>query len=116
MSTDTVAAPPAKKPAGYKMPAAQVGDLVLWYPDGNTNEQPAPALVTHVGDRTLAVAVIVKDAYGFNPQDGVRHVSDPSLRLAENRPSGAWDYTPQSKELNQLRQALRELMERKPKS
>jgi hypothetical protein len=81
------------------MPLVEVGETVLWYPDGGISdgEVPSPGMVTGVSERTISVSVFEKDAVNVNPHDGVRHVRDPELSKFDVRISGAWDYGPMRK-------------------
>lgn len=84
----------------FRMPDVQIGDTVLWYPDANQShdDTPSPAIVTRVSERTISVSVVGEGIPGLNCYDGVRHISDPSLRRAEIRANGGWDYLPRQKE------------------
>lgn len=90
--------PPAMERAGereFQMPPISVGESVLWYSDGyaNSQEGAAAAIVTAVGERTVSLAILGKDAFSLRPEDGVRHVSDPGLSVQEERSRGGWDYS-----------------------
>lgn len=78
----------------FRMPKVDVGDPVVWFPDGLETDAPVPAVVTHVGERTLAIGVVGKDWVALQPQDGVRHIKDPGLKIQEERTRGGWDYSP----------------------
>lgn len=95
----------------FKMPPVEVGEVVLFYPDGDKKNDPSPAVVTHIGEQALALAAIVQDTQNLNPLYGVRHVADPSLVKADVRSHGAWDYGPVHKELRELKKALSDLAE-----
>lgn len=81
----------------FKLPNIEVGEVVLWYPTANRYEEPAVAFVTHRGERTLALSVIVKDMPTLHCVDGVRHVDDPALLKIKDPPAGAWDFKPSRK-------------------
>jgi hypothetical protein len=90
------------KEAGLKelrMPFVELNMSVLWYPDGDSRQQPHPAFVTAVGHDSVCVNIMAHNSYNFLIRDGVRHVSDPRIKDAERRESGAWDYTPFVKRL-----------------
>lgn len=88
-----------KEPAAraYHMPEVQVGEIVVYYPEG-LRHAGRPAVVTHVGADTLALSVIEKDAFGFAPVDGVRHHTDPALANPEARANGSWEEGPTRKQ------------------
>ncbi len=75
-------------------PRVAIGDIVFFYPDASRSATPVPAIVTAIGEETLCMAVILKDAMSLQPFDGVRHLDDPKLSAQESVVSGAWDYTP----------------------
>lgn len=91
----------------FRMPAVEIGEVILWYHDGNETDEPCPAIVTHVGEYTIAAAVIVKDNYDVKPVDGVRHLSDPGLKLQEVRSRGAWGYGVDRKRTEALAEELK---------
>ena len=82
-----------------------VGEIVLWYPDADTNGVPYPALVTVTG-QTLCVSVFDQSSMNLRIRDGVRHAGDPRSRNPETRESGCWDWHPLSLELHAMRQEL----------
>jgi hypothetical protein len=84
------------------MPRPELGDPVVWFPDGLETDRPLPAVVTHVGERTLALAVFAKDWVAVQPHDGVRHIKDPGLRIQEERSRGGWDFSPFHKRVRRL--------------
>lgn len=84
------------------MPTVSLGDVILWYPDGDINQEPQPAIVSNIGGDTINVNIISPTSYNFLIRDGVRHVSDPRRRGPEVRDSGAWDYTPMLRHLYRL--------------
>lgn len=76
----------------YKMPAVHVGDIVLWKHNVGSND-PAPAVVTKVGQAGIGVLMLPPDSRVGTPRDGVRHVSDPALATVLSSDTGVWDYT-----------------------
>jgi hypothetical protein len=82
------------KPKPYRQPYAEIGMSVLWYPDGDSRQQPHPAIVTAVGTDSLCVNIMAPNNYNFMIRDGARHVTDARIKEAERREAGAWDYTP----------------------
>lgn len=85
------------------MPAVDVGDVVYWFADADAKNEPCVAFVTHVGEETVALTVLIRDCPAVGTRDGVRHVADPKLRFLDDRSSGAWDHTPLWKLLRNLR-------------
>jgi len=84
------------RPAKFIYDSVQIGDVVLWYQEGDAHSEPYPALVTSLG-QALGLHVILRDSKTFRVVDGVAHITDPSCRRAETRESGGWDYTPRHK-------------------
>ena len=93
----------------YKMPAPEVGEGVLWYPDGDTAQQPLPALVTRVGYETVCVSIFDSATINTRIRDGVRHLSDPRARNLETRDNGGWEFHPHGLLLRNLRKQVDEL-------
>lgn len=91
MTTETK---PAEKANVYRMPFVEDGMMVHWYPDGDSRHQPHIAIVSAIGQDSVCVNIIMPNSYNFMIRDGARHVSDPRIKDAERRESGAWDYTP----------------------
>jgi hypothetical protein len=94
----------------YRPPFVEIGMSVLWYPDGDSRQQPHPAFITAVGQDTVCVNIMAPNSYNFMIRDGARHISDPRIKEAERREAGAWDYTPFTRRMLHL------LMELMPKS
>lgn len=78
---------------------AEIGDVVLWYPDGDEEAQPHAAIVTAIGLNALTLNIIGPDARTFRVEDGVHHISDPYSRRIETRDAGGWGHTPRTKRL-----------------
>jgi len=77
--------------SNYRMPQPQVGDIVHFYPLGEVSESRVnAAIVTKVRAGSVELHV-----FGGNGRDGVKHVSDPRLKVnVEQRENGAWDFRP----------------------
>lgn len=74
----------------YKMPAAEIGDWVLYRP--HQDADPIPAMVTKVSSRTLTMWAL---APGFGGIDrfSVHHQSDPGLQeFPEWKTTGTWEH------------------------
>jgi len=82
-------------PNEFKMPAVEVGDIVLWYGDGNVSTAPCPAIVTKATEANVAL-VCFDDAYVMGPKVGVMHVDDPRVRQHPDE-RGGWDFRPKDK-------------------
>ena len=79
----------------YVMPKADIGDIVLWYPEGETTQKPAPAIVTDISDRQLCLTIFMRDARIPDPRTTVRHVTDPLLHHNHiQRKAGGWKHRP----------------------
>lgn len=85
---------------------AELGDVVLWYPDGDRDAPPHPAIVTAMGHNSLALNIIGPDNKNFRVVDGVHHITDPYCRRTETRDSGGWGHTPRTLRAMQLQESL----------
>jgi hypothetical protein len=101
--------PAAKKAASYQMPPIEVGNTVLFWFPGQTEGHAA--VVTQVGDWTIAMSVLAPNVEYPIVQQGVKHASDP--RRGELDTFGVWDYTPEHKRilkmLNEFEQLKNEI-------
>lgn len=82
--------------APFRPPFVEVGMRVFWYPDGDPNIDPFPAIVTKIGSMHLTLGVIGPNFADLMVLDGVRHVDDPGRVDADNE-EGAWEHTPMNK-------------------
>jgi hypothetical protein len=74
----------------YQMPAAEVGDWVLFYPHQDADS--IPAMVTKVSSRTLTLWAIAP-GYGGIDRFSVHHKSDPGLQeFPEWKTTGLWEH------------------------
>lgn len=90
-----VAEPPTEPIVEYTMPRPCRGQAVTWYAHGTANGPGETGFVMEIGKRNI----VLHRASGVC-MDGVRHIDDPKLKLsAEQRESGAWDFTDESKRL-----------------
>lgn len=94
----------------YTMPKVQIGDLVFWYPGGDSGLEPTPGIVTNVGERALAISLLAKDNYSVLPKDAVRHLSDPALLAVETREHGSWDYAPATKLMYEMESSIKDIL------
>lgn len=81
--------------AKYKMPRPT--QVVVWR--ATPGGAPSPAIVTHVGQTAVNLAIIPPDSRALFPKDAVRHVSDPLVANQLNPDEGLWDYTPEYLEI-----------------
>lgn len=88
----------------------EIGSLVLWYPYGQKSNQPLPAIVTSVGLSGLLLNIFMQNSYNMACREGVRHIDDPELARYDDREAGAWDWSPQTKELYDLRQSMKDMV------
>lgn len=88
----------------FEMPQAVPGMPVYFYLGGCKSQEPTLAIVTKLGEGTLALVCFTHDSYSVEPHVGVRHVDDPMLRNADiAREAGGWDYcTSSSHDVNLL--------------
>lgn len=80
----------------------QIGDIVDFYPEGDVDCKPHPAIVTSIGHDTVTVNIVAPDLKNFQIKDGVHHISDPRCRRVETRDNGGWDHTPRMKSILEL--------------
>lgn len=118
MSTATLEKP-AEKPKrtnfdslanpDYYGPRVELGDVVLWYPQGNVNQPPSAAIVSRVGNANLCVTVLDPNLVNPIQREGVYHVSDPRCKRQETMENGAWDYTKTHQRFLKVEAQLQEL-------
>lgn len=78
----------------FEMPRPSMGQTVAWYPSGIKGGACEVAHVLKVSKRNLLLQRISGTCV-----ETVRHVDDPKLKLsAEQRESGAWDFTDYDKQ------------------
>lgn len=74
--------------ADFKMPEVVAGDMVLWYSDPFSPQEPAMGWVsTKPGVQTIKILVWAEEA-GFVEKPSVRHADDPFWR--ENETASSW--------------------------
>jgi len=74
------------------MSKPKIGQIVWWYPQGDTNQTPLAAVVTRVGFDSLNLNIFAPNSVNMLIRDGVRHKSDPRSRSDDMRESGCWEY------------------------
>lgn len=96
----------------FEMPQSPTGSPVLWYRTGRKNCEPMVAYMLHCGGRTCQLFLT-----SGRRQDAVRHIDDPKLQLSvDQRESGAWDFTQESREYAEFRRQLEERLDRLEKA
>jgi len=90
-------------------PPVELGEIVLWYEDGDPGQRPLPALVTAVGNQTLNLNIFSPELQNMRVRDGVLHLSQEGCGSKYNREGGGWDLTPQGRRLRALVEVVREL-------
>ena len=89
----------------FTMPKPSMGQNVTWYPSGSKSSQCEVCRVIRVGKHALMLERISGTCV-----ESVRHVDDPKLKLrAEQRESGAWDFTDYDKAMAADRSRLVDL-------
>lgn len=84
----------------FKMPKISIGDIVLFYPDSQRNNQPMHGFVIEVWPSVISI----RDWTGVD-HVSVHHVDDPGLKInSEWRITGSWEHT----ETHQRYQAIEE--------
>lgn len=77
----------------FVMPRPEIGQCITWFPSGE-RKGGETSFVLNVGRRNI----VLRTATG-TPMETVRHIDDPKLKLnADQRMSGAWDFTDESKQ------------------
>jgi len=94
-------------------PQPQLGDIVLWYQEGDSCSKPFPAIVTAVWHDTIGVNIFDNTLMNCMVRDGVPHLTDNRCRKVEVKDSGGWDFTPQQKAYHELQKQVAELLKRK---
>jgi hypothetical protein len=86
----------------YEMPRPCPGQTVTWFPSGSRDGKGENAQVLSAGKRNI---VVLRASGGA--MESVRHVEDPKLKLsAEQRASGAWDFTERDKKLDTMQKEV----------
>lgn len=86
----------------YTGPDVEVGEIVNWYPGGNPNVEPIPAIVTRLGCDNICVNIVDPSLHNFILRDGVYHIDNELARRPETVEAGGWDRTPLTKKLVDL--------------
>lgn len=82
----------------FRMRKPAVGQQVVWYPHADVNELPQIAFALEVGARALVLQV------AGTAIDGVRHLTDPKLKMNDHqRLNGAWDFPESEKDMAMLK-------------
>lgn len=103
-------APPAPAPTvgQWQCPRVSVGDMVLWYCDGDVGATPSTARVTTVTPGTVDLIVDTKDA--SIRRYGVHHIHDPAIKnFPDIRKQGAWGVSSLMQRLAILEKRMDEL-------
>lgn len=92
----------------FVMPKPARGQAIVWYPHGVKDCNSEVAFVLQVGTRNI----ILSRASGVC-EESVRHIDDPKLQFsAEQRESGAWDFTDHDKTQISHSQQIADLLAR----
>lgn len=76
---------------GYHIPAVRLGDVVLWYPGGEIDQEPHVGIVVGVGNDNICINTFSQHDRVMYLHDGVRHVCDPRARSDDLREAGGWE-------------------------
>lgn len=93
----------AKRPNGqYEMPVPP--PVVVWRnaPGG----EPNYAIVTKYGRHAVSLMIFPPESRVGVPKDGVRFIDDPHLRLNALTDSGIWEYTDETKLIQDLKSRI----------
>ena len=104
----TEAKPTHEEIEAFKAPKAKFGQPVAYYINGvkDTSRKPELGWVIRTGERTIHLYVVSATG-GTLVRESVRHIDDPKLQLnADQRESGAWDFTDYDKEQTALRDEM----------
>lgn len=88
--------------AKYRMPRPT--QVVVWR--ATPGGAPSPAIVTHVGQTAINIAIVPPDSRAICPKDAVRHVSDPLVANQLNPEEGIWDYADEFKLLMRVTEVI----------
>jgi hypothetical protein len=86
----------------HEMKQPELGQTVLWFPEGDRSARPHPAVVTEIGQSAITCNVMGSDYRNFDVRGGVHHVDDPLSKKDAVREAGAWDFTPRDKMIDKL--------------
>lgn len=80
----------AKQP--FKQPDVHIGQVVLWFPDGNREVIGTPCVITKFNEINVTLHDLLAPA-GTGRRRGVRHCDDPILqRSPDSIANGGWDF------------------------
>lgn len=87
----------------------KVGDPVVWYPEGNTEQAPTPGIVVLPGQH--AVDIVCHSEHGGHIlKQSVWHIHDKKIQENENvRKAGGWDYAPHFRDMLDLQALLQQI-------
>lgn len=91
----------------YIPPDHRMGQIVLWYPNGDRQEQPLPALVVGRAGRRVNLLFFESSRHVHGSKNGVLHLDDPALQEG-HYDRGGWDHTPDTKLVRRLALILAE--------
>ena len=86
------------------MPLANVGEIVLYYLEGDVSSAPTPAMIETISDDGVADLLLLHSRQPCRYRPAARHVSDQSNlnRPAVRKEYGTWDLTELGKLIRQL--------------
>lgn len=94
----------------YQMPAAEVGEIVLFR--AHAGADPTPAIVCKVGSRTLTL-MAMSGELGFVGKSSVHHVTDEGVEeFPEWKRYGFWEHRPDDPRISILSEKLAMLEKR----
>jgi len=76
----------------FTMPITYQGQVILWYPHGDTNSQPVVGITQKVSRGTIEATILIPDNVRVVSRSGIRHVSDPNKNIDDMQESGLWDF------------------------
>lgn len=93
----------------FVCPDVQVGDTVLWSPDGGG--RPTPALVTAIGRKgryqsRIDLQVIHPEVLSLDIRTGCPHRDDPKQRVTEDELLGKWHLGPMHGRFTDLKEEI----------
>ena len=82
----------------FVMPKVEIGTTVAWYATGKSGSIPQIGFVIRCMPRSVHILTATSGV-----KEAVRHLEDPKLKLnPEQRETGAWDFTDETKALRAL--------------
>ena len=93
----------------FVVPTVELGEIVWWYPGGDENQPPCPAVVTQINHRSLNLSVLAPNMVGIRVEDGVRHCDDGNTKPQEYIDNGGWTISATRRSIDEIEKRLAKL-------